>query len=1252
MFYENGILQKQNYLLGKAGVGKTTFCKHLVDIWCNASQSSFYDDAGWLEKFEFVFHVECRHANESESVFDMICNQLIERESLKIVAKHVLNTKPDKCLVITDGLDEWKGSATRSAKTIYDLPGLPSKETLHNCVMLTTSRPWRVHALSQRSEQVGRVFELQGIDYVETLTTNILNELQEANPEHGCQLFLESVRASNLYPLVQTPLMLINLLTIWHLDRSLNPSICVNYSCMVEALIQHAKGESRRYEDLNRLTDDTVRGLSSLESSWKESAHLLPKCFQGTDLCKEYAGLIIKVGHLAFDLLVREKHEQSLVFTKQETKNYLTEKELKVCLTIGILSKSQSSGRGIQKMDVLCFSHKTFQEFLGSLWLSIEYSNNCDKFYECCTTLYDVLDYGVFVQFVCGFCPHNGKNLWQYIANEVIDKDANIQKERQKNIVTRAYTSRHSNHSLCKLTSLILSCNEEASHSYVKEQKIHFLMADLYIDPHSSEKEQSLFYYLLQNKTENIKSVVAIGNAHLPQIVSSINKMAAVVCISLFSGEFLSALTFASKDSPLPTLPQQLQSLGLRKWKIKGLWNKLPIQLTTLKFYALTMPHSSIEKLSQCLRTSLGLRYINLTSLLCIDHGECRCLLELDLQKHHKLEELELARVSVESLLLPCHQETHIRRLVFIRLTMSKQGKEQLSIALASCHDLQELDVSCFAFHKRMPGYFDQSPLYFQRHHRLKSLAIDIDIQKQHHLRLIILEELSCGSLILPSQPEACLRELYLHELTLSHQGIEQLCSWLAEYSSLQHLALITVSCSDHGEKYCLTEVDLQKHHRLNELKLKRLSVGNVMLPAQLVEECFSHLELHELTLAHQGKEQLCRWLAEYSSLLEVELNTVSCRDHGEKCCLNELDLQKHHSLEHLILKRFSVGNVMLPVQLEKCLTYLILDELTLTHQGIEELCRWLAEYSSLLEMELNTVSCRNHGETYCLTDLDLQKHHRLEQMILESLSFGSLVLPAQLEEFLTHLKLHELTLSHRGIEQLCRCLADYSSFQHLALITVSCSDHGEKCCLNELDLQKNHRLEQLILARLSVRNVMLPAQLEECLRRLRLHELTLTHQSIEQLCRFCLAEYSSLEYLELNTLSCSDHGEKCCLTELDLQKHHRLEQLILERLSVGNVMLPVKLVNGKLHINMTQVNMLPQYWKIMLNKISDIPYGLKTKLKACNIDKLACAHASSCSNLTVISGNDEVTIAKQTLNMSDMNKAINLERAKTCALL
>ena len=1007
MFYENGILQKQNFLLGKAGVGKTTFCKHLVDIWCNDSQPPFDDDAGWLKKFEFVFHVECRHANESESVFDMICNQLFESEPLKIVAKHVLNTKPDKCLVIADGLDEWKGSATRSAKTIYDLPGLPSKETLHNCVMLTTSRPWRVHALSQRSEQESRFFELQGICDVETLTTKFLNALKEANPEHACQSFLESVRASNLYPLVQTPLILINLLTKWHLDRSLNPSICANYSCMVEALIQRAKGESGRCEDLNRLTDDAVRGLSSLESSWTESAHLLPKCFQSTDLCKEYAGLIIKVGHLAFDLLVREKHKQSLVFSKQETKNYLTEKELKVCLTIGILSKSESAGRGIQKRDMFCFFHKTFQEFLGSLWLSIEYENICDKFYKCCTTLYNVFDYGVFVQFVCGFCPHNGKNLWQYIANEVIEKDANIQNQRQRYIVTSVFACRYSGHSLCKLTSLILSCNEEASHNYVTEQKIHFLMADLYIDPDSSEKEQSLFYYLLQNKTENIKSVVAIGNEHLPQIVSSINKMAAVVCIRLWPGNFFSSLPFACKDSPLPTLPQQLQSLGLRKWKIKGLWHKLPLQLTTLIFDELTMPHSSIEKLSQCLRTSLGLQYINLTSLLCIDHGECRCLLELDLQRHHKLEELELENLSVKSLLLPCHQESHIRRLVLDGLTMSKQGKEQLSIALTSNHVLQQLHVSCFAFHEGMSCYFGRSPLYFQRH-RLKSLAIDIDIQKQHHLQLIKLKKLSCESLMLPSQPEACLR----------------------------------------------------------------------------------NIELHELTLTHQHTDQLCRWLAEYSSLWYLELSTLSCSDHGEKCCPTELSLQKHHRLKQLLLKRLSVGNMMLPAQPEKCLD------------------------------------------------------------------------------------------------------------------------------------------------------------------RLELHELTLTHQSIEQLCRFCLAEYSSLQYLELSTLSCSDHGEKCCLTEVNLQKHHRLKQLLLARLSVGKVLLPVHLVNSRLDINMTQVNMLPQYWKIMMNRICDIPYELKAELKACNIDKLARAYASSCSNLTVISGNDKVTIAKQTLNMSDMNKAVNSERAKECALM
>ena len=40
LFYKNGVLQKRVILLGEAGAGKTTFIKHLTDVWSEKKKAN------------------------------------------------------------------------------------------------------------------------------------------------------------------------------------------------------------------------------------------------------------------------------------------------------------------------------------------------------------------------------------------------------------------------------------------------------------------------------------------------------------------------------------------------------------------------------------------------------------------------------------------------------------------------------------------------------------------------------------------------------------------------------------------------------------------------------------------------------------------------------------------------------------------------------------------------------------------------------------------------------------------------------------------------------------------------------------------------------------------------------------------------------------------------------------------------------------------------------------------------------------
>ena len=158
----------------------------------------------------------------------------------------------------------------------------------------------------------------------------------------------------------------------------------------------------------------------------------------------------------------------------------------------------------------------------------------------------------------------------------------------------------------------------------------------------------------------------------------------------------------------------------------------------------------------------------------------------------------------------------------------------------------------------------------------------------------------------------------------------------------------------------------------------------------------------------------------------------------------------------------------------------------------------------------------------------------------------------------LTKLTVRGSNISHLGMEQLYSCLRDSSTLQDIDNESLYSSDHGRSCCFPALDLQRQHSLEIVRLENLSVESVLLPGRgtLLSKLTKLTVRVSNISHLGMEQLYS-CLRDSSTLQDLELDSLYCSDHGCSCCLPALDLQRHHSLEIVTLENLSVESVLLP-----------------------------------------------------------------------------------------------
>ena len=194
IFTKNSKPSRHVYLLGLPGHGKTTFCLHLLKLWCAAmtvvSSTALSVWEYGANAFHFVLYVSMRHVHRCrDSVIDMICEDVFGREvGNKHVLRHVLGSPEYRCLIMLDGLDEWLLSPEVKANLTHK--GLPNTNGLStNCTILFASRHWKVELLKPKYSANDVLVEILGLgpSGVETVIDNILTnffKLEKDSPEN------------------------------------------------------------------------------------------------------------------------------------------------------------------------------------------------------------------------------------------------------------------------------------------------------------------------------------------------------------------------------------------------------------------------------------------------------------------------------------------------------------------------------------------------------------------------------------------------------------------------------------------------------------------------------------------------------------------------------------------------------------------------------------------------------------------------------------------------------------------------------------------------------------------------------------------------------------------------------------------------------------------------------------------------------------------------------------------------------------
>ena len=1133
--------------------------------------------------------------------------------------------------------------------------------------------------------------------------------------------------------------MLIFALDIWESDRSLPKYICIIFIKIIESFVR--RYEAKR-EEVTRGNTDI--GVTKLLDKYSTSAKLLPNVCSNYELIQAYAGLFLSLGHLASDLLLGQE-KQSLVFQRDSCKKYKIndyDGSLKLCLDLGLLNKTESTMRGIKQKDNFQFCHKTFQEFFAALWLSRKY--NEEESEEKCNlhnsieSEADLSDKDLLIRFLCGFSPEVGADFWMGLA--------------EGNIITCRF--RHYfpvQNIILEMVKESSSCNENHG------ENVFFCSPHVSIDKETPDEDVSILCKMITNNCTNVKSLTVEKNIWLSSSRFH-SLLSTISCATALPELCLENIPCQTNEESrcVNTLNlyknHRLEKLELGNISLSGvvLPSEEESRLQRLYFYNLGLSHDNLVQMFTSLSSSSRLRRLELTNLSCSDHCSC-CLPGLDLHKLHSLGELTLDKISISSLLLPNQEWSQLCELYLCQLELSYDNLVQLCTSMSSISGLLQLHITKILCSGHS-GSYHFPVLDLHKHHRLWWLTIDtisisglllpsqevsklktlrlhkmdwshkslvhlygsfsslsslqdlildnlscsdhtntcrlpvLDLHKHHRLTVISLDKLPIYGILLPNQAKSQLGQLFLSNIVLSHDSLVQLTTALSSLTELLWLRLANLSCSDHIGRCRLPVMGLHKHHAIEVFSLNNMSITGLILPSQedsqilylhldslvlshdnLVQLCttlsslpdlenlkltniicsdhgescrLAALSLHnyrlrELTLdkislsglilsseeesqilelSHDNLEQLCKSLSSLTVLEVLYLDNLTCTDHSGSCRLPVLDLHKHYKLRELTMDNILISGLLLPSQEESKLSNLYLSHLVLSHDNLVQICASLQSLIGLLWLTLMNLSCSDHSGGNCrLPVLDLHRHNGLVALGLDEILISGLLIPKREELLLLeYLWLLNLVLSHDNLVQICKSLSSLSSLRKLKLTNLSCSDDGGSCCLSVLDLHKHHKLRELTLDKISISGLLLRCQEESELDNMELLNLVLSHDNLVQICK-SLSSLSSLRKLKLTNLSCSDDGGSCCLSVLDLHKHHKLRELTLDKISISGLLLRCQ-EESELD-NMELLNLVVSHDNLV-HLCKSLPS--LSHLSLLEITNLACRdHTGSCLLLT-----------------------------------